>query len=238
VWREAEIVPYRDGPYLVRGPFTIRDQDGNSIETSRRTVALCRCGKSRIRPFCDGTHRLIRFRAASEAERTVGDEPRQGPFSSSDGSLSSRAAGATGPKPTSPAPVDRMRKGSRNDSDGDEERQCSSIALALAGEELNEAKTSLERLEYQSSMNGASQIRAAQPMVAAACTLLENLAGNRTVGHAAKRTANEMGPCLCLVRGALASLVPTADDSEDAVRQVVARLRSAARHLDLPSQAV
>ena len=62
------ITPYRDGPLLVRGPFTLADQDGNPIEVGRRTVALCRCGKSRMRPFCDGTHKVIRFRAPSALE--------------------------------------------------------------------------------------------------------------------------------------------------------------------------
>jgi len=63
------ITPYRDGPLLVRGPFTLRDQDGNEIRVQRETVALCRCGRSRIRPFCDGSHKVVRFRAPSEAER-------------------------------------------------------------------------------------------------------------------------------------------------------------------------
>jgi CDGSH-type Zn-finger protein len=66
---EVVITPYRDGPLLVRGPFRLQDQEGNPIDVGRRTVALCRCGKSRIRPFCDGTHALVRFRAPSEAER-------------------------------------------------------------------------------------------------------------------------------------------------------------------------
>ena len=65
---EVVITPYRDGPLVVRGPFRLQDQDGNVIEVGRRTVALCRCGKSRIRPFCDGTHQLIRFRAPSTLE--------------------------------------------------------------------------------------------------------------------------------------------------------------------------
>jgi CDGSH-type Zn-finger protein len=65
----ADITPYRDGPLLVRGPFTLRDQDGNEITVERETVALCRCGKSRIRPFCDGTHKLVRFRAPSAPEQ-------------------------------------------------------------------------------------------------------------------------------------------------------------------------
>ena len=65
---EVRITAYRDGPLLVRGPFRLEDQDGNPIESRRDTVALCRCGKSRMRPFCDGTHRLIGFRVPSAAE--------------------------------------------------------------------------------------------------------------------------------------------------------------------------
>lgn len=59
----ALIVSCEDGPYLVRGTFVVRDQEGRELELTRRTVALCRCGRSRIRPLCDGTHRAIRFRA-------------------------------------------------------------------------------------------------------------------------------------------------------------------------------
>jgi len=64
----ATITPYRDGPLLVRGPFRMIDQDGREIDVGRRTVALCRCGKSRMRPFCDGTHKVVRFSAPSGAE--------------------------------------------------------------------------------------------------------------------------------------------------------------------------
>ena len=63
------ITPYPDGPYLVRGPFSVRDQEGNEIPLERRTIALCRCGKSRMRPLCDGTHKLIGFEAPSAPER-------------------------------------------------------------------------------------------------------------------------------------------------------------------------
>ena len=66
---EVVITPSRDGPLLVRGPFKIVDQDGNAIDPGRETVALCRCGKSRIRPFCDGSHKLVRFTAPSGPER-------------------------------------------------------------------------------------------------------------------------------------------------------------------------
>ena len=62
------ITPYRNGPYLVRGPFRIADQDGNEIEVNREVVALCRCGKSRIRPLCDGTHKTIGFESESDRQ--------------------------------------------------------------------------------------------------------------------------------------------------------------------------
>jgi CDGSH-type Zn-finger protein len=66
--QETRITPYRDGPLIVRGPFVLEDQNGVPIEAGRETIALCRCGKSRMRPFCDGTHKLVRFRAPSAAE--------------------------------------------------------------------------------------------------------------------------------------------------------------------------
>jgi CDGSH-type Zn-finger protein len=65
----VRVTPYRDGPYLIRGAFELTDQDGNVIETGRRTIALCRCGRSQTRPFCDGTHKLVGFVAPSGAER-------------------------------------------------------------------------------------------------------------------------------------------------------------------------
>lgn len=65
---EVTITPYRDGPLLVRGDFDLVDQAGNEISNERGTVALCRCGKSRMRPFCDGSHKLIGFRAPSARE--------------------------------------------------------------------------------------------------------------------------------------------------------------------------
>jgi CDGSH-type Zn-finger protein len=67
--RPARITPYRDGPLLVRGPFIINDQDGNDVDIHQATVALCRCGRSRRKPFCDGTHKAIRFRAGSAPEQ-------------------------------------------------------------------------------------------------------------------------------------------------------------------------
>ena len=71
---KARITPYKDGPLLVRGEFELTDQDGNAIETNRKTIALCRCGRSRLKPFCDGTHNATRFKAESSPE-TLGDAP-------------------------------------------------------------------------------------------------------------------------------------------------------------------
>ena len=64
---KATVTPYRDGPYLIRGTFELVDQDGQAIDVRRKTIALCRCGHSRIKPFCDGTHKAIRFEAPSRA---------------------------------------------------------------------------------------------------------------------------------------------------------------------------
>jgi CDGSH-type Zn-finger protein len=56
------IIAYPDGPLLVRGEFEIVDAEGHPVPRTRSTVALCRCGVSSIKPYCDGTHRLVGFR--------------------------------------------------------------------------------------------------------------------------------------------------------------------------------
>ena len=61
--RPATVTPYPDGPLLVRGDVELVSVDGTPILTNRRTVALCRCGLSTIKPFCDGTHKAAGFRA-------------------------------------------------------------------------------------------------------------------------------------------------------------------------------
>jgi CDGSH-type Zn-finger protein len=65
------IIPYEDGPLVVRGDFELRTPDGARIDPGRGTVALCRCGKSAIKPFCDGTHRLVGFRAGTDRDTPV-----------------------------------------------------------------------------------------------------------------------------------------------------------------------
>lgn len=56
------ITPYPDGPLIVRGQVDLRSPGGEPITQTRRTIALCRCGLSAIKPFCDGTHKLSGFR--------------------------------------------------------------------------------------------------------------------------------------------------------------------------------
>jgi CDGSH-type Zn-finger protein len=65
----ATITPYRDGPLIVRGDFRLLDQDGAEIDPGRKTIALCRCGKSGIKPFCDGAHKRSGFSAPSAPGR-------------------------------------------------------------------------------------------------------------------------------------------------------------------------
>jgi CDGSH-type Zn-finger protein len=67
--RGATVTPYRDGPLIVRGEFRLLDQDGNEIDPGRDTIALCRCGRSAIKPFCDGTHKRSGFTAPSAPRR-------------------------------------------------------------------------------------------------------------------------------------------------------------------------
>ena len=69
--REVTMTPYRDGPLLVRGEFRLVARDGREVPHRGRIVALCRCGKSRLRPFCDGTHKLTGFTCAEEVPQSV-----------------------------------------------------------------------------------------------------------------------------------------------------------------------
>ena len=56
-----------NGPFLVKGDIKLVDADGNTFETDKPAIALCRCGASGNSPFCDGTHRKIGFESAPKA---------------------------------------------------------------------------------------------------------------------------------------------------------------------------
>lgn len=63
----TKITAMDHGPFLVTGPAVVTDAEGNEFRVERKTVALCRCGGSTTKPFCDGTHSEVAFRAAERA---------------------------------------------------------------------------------------------------------------------------------------------------------------------------
>ena len=64
---ETTVEPRQNGPLFVRGAVRIVDPDGRLIREATR-VALCRCGASENKPFCDGSHRRVGFTAGSSEE--------------------------------------------------------------------------------------------------------------------------------------------------------------------------
>lgn len=69
----ARITVYPDGPLIVRGDFILEDLDDGRLTTGR-SVALCRCGRSALKPLCDGSHKLAR-RVRATAASTMPDAP-------------------------------------------------------------------------------------------------------------------------------------------------------------------
>jgi CDGSH-type Zn-finger protein len=57
---DVTITPSENGPYIVSGQVRLTDIDGRAIE-HRDPIAMCRCGHSANKPFCDGTHATIDF---------------------------------------------------------------------------------------------------------------------------------------------------------------------------------
>jgi 3-phenylpropionate/trans-cinnamate dioxygenase ferredoxin subunit len=70
------ILAKKNGPYLVSGDLnelSLTDAEGNKYDlTGKQAVALCRCGASTNKPFCDGQHSKIGFQAAEAAVKTQG----------------------------------------------------------------------------------------------------------------------------------------------------------------------
>lgn len=60
------VTVYPDGPLILRGGVIVQDLAGEVLSTGR-VVALCRCGRSALKPFCDGSHK----RSASHPDVNV-----------------------------------------------------------------------------------------------------------------------------------------------------------------------
>ena len=66
----------QNGPYRVDGDdVKLVDWNGNEYQIVKRPFAMCRCGGSSTKPFCDGTHSKIGFQAAEAAVPGSGDRP-------------------------------------------------------------------------------------------------------------------------------------------------------------------
>lgn len=53
---DVKIQICKDGPVLVYGAIKMVDHDGSEVPVEKGVVALCRCGGSETKPFCDGAH--------------------------------------------------------------------------------------------------------------------------------------------------------------------------------------
>lgn len=64
-------VVLKNGPYVLSGDLSqleLTDADGNRYDLAgKEKIALCRCGASVTKPYCDGAHSKIGFQAAEAA---------------------------------------------------------------------------------------------------------------------------------------------------------------------------
>ena len=69
---EVTIQVRANGSYKVTGPVTVVDAEGREFELPPGSaIALCRCGHSQNKPFCDSTHKQIGFEADDTAPRVA-----------------------------------------------------------------------------------------------------------------------------------------------------------------------
>ncbi|HTK28128.1 MAG TPA: CDGSH iron-sulfur domain-containing protein [Vicinamibacterales bacterium] len=72
----ATITVRQNGSYRVDGDdVKLVDWNGNEYQIPKRPFALCRCGASQNKPFCDKSHTQIGFQAAEAAVPGSGDHP-------------------------------------------------------------------------------------------------------------------------------------------------------------------
>jgi CDGSH-type Zn-finger protein len=58
---DTSVQMLKNGPYLVKGEIELKDADGKVIPVESQPCALCRCGQSNNKPFCDGMHVKVGF---------------------------------------------------------------------------------------------------------------------------------------------------------------------------------
>jgi CDGSH-type Zn-finger protein len=66
----VRIIALPDGPLLVEGPCVVVDSAGNPFpprEGKKPKLCLCRCGASAVKPWCDGSHKRVGFKACEVA---------------------------------------------------------------------------------------------------------------------------------------------------------------------------
>jgi CDGSH-type Zn-finger protein len=69
----------KNGPYKLVGPIAVVDSEGRAFELPPGTaVALCRCGQSQNKPFCDASHRRLGFVADDVAPRVGNHAENEG----------------------------------------------------------------------------------------------------------------------------------------------------------------
>ncbi len=64
---EVKITANKNGPYLVQGDVELVGMDGEELD-HKENFALCRCGQSSNKPFCDGTHSEVDFTSENVGE--------------------------------------------------------------------------------------------------------------------------------------------------------------------------
>jgi|AntRauTorckE6833_2_1112554.scaffolds.fasta_scaffold01961_5 glutamate synthase domain-containing protein 2 len=66
---KPSITPAKNGPLILESQKKITESTKRKVETNKKTVALCRCGKSSQKPFCDGTHGKVNFTDEKKDDR-------------------------------------------------------------------------------------------------------------------------------------------------------------------------
>ena len=63
------IICSKDGPMIVKGLEHFYDSDGTRLQT-KAAIGLCRCGASKNKPYCDGSHKYAGFSDEISPDRT------------------------------------------------------------------------------------------------------------------------------------------------------------------------